>query len=753
MLPNQTIRGGILYETIYGVECRTPPIPKDLTKVRNYGLPKKEQIYRKVHLEVPDFMREIEQEFDSKGVPVRNIYTQQQMEYIDSELDKIYGKEDDPECIGDWIYIGGNLTWICPWQYLALEYWEITKANTPDKRAEYRDAQRRDILYYWNTFRHDPHCLGVIKMKNRQDLATTLAQIMTFWFATRKPDQVCGQMADKDENASANFKELLLKPFKRLPDWLIPLHTSSTTSEVLAMSEPPQRTSANNRLVRKSNALNSVCNTRAGSVKGYDSQRPDFLFIDEAGKMERYSIYTMLTNQKPFLQRGFVRSGWSAVFTTVNEMNKGGSEFQRVWRNSNPLELGKNHQTKSGWKRIYRPSDDGLEGFIGRYGESIRDKPNNDQWEYLQSLPLRGEDGTPITRERIGAREFIERNRAELLGDEAEYWTYVRNYSLNEDECFTAQNVNCHFSLTTLNNQNRAIDSCESGLWQRGNFRFRDAEKMVVVFEPDDNGRFWISWMPPTTELQNMVRRSANGIEPLNKRLGVIGVDPFSKSGIEGSMGAAVGKLFFDYATESANLKHREVHGTDMPGYYPTPGVFLMYHARPQSLTTFHEDILMACHFYGMQMAFESNVDKIEGHFRGRGYADFILSKGELKKSLPTVQDYQQSGIPMTADLKQHGVDCMEMFFAGDGLFLREMKYKLWEDVRRYPFKAMVQDNIDFKMDRSQIYDLTMACIICHVAEWAICDFSNPNFAVGSSDAKDILPDFLIDEMGWDTLF
>ena len=741
-----------MYETVYGVECRTPAIPKDLTKVRNYGLPKKEQIYRKVHKELPDYMKVVEQELDSKGQPIRNLYTIQQLEYIDSELDKIYGKEGNKEDIGEWIYIGGNLTWICPWHYILLEYWHIAKANTTDKRAEYRDAQRRDILYYWHHFKYDPQCLGPVKMKNRQDLATTTAQVITFWFATRKPDQVCGQMADKDENTTTNFKELLLKPFKRLPDWLIPLHTSSTTSEVLALSEPPQRTSANNRMVRVSNALNSECNTRAASVKGYDSQRPDFLFVDEGGKQERFSIYTMLTNQKPFLQRGFVRSGYCAVFTTVNEMNKGGAEFQKFWKASNPKEIGKNGQTKSGWKRIYRPSYDGLEGFIGRYGESIIDKPNNDQWEFIQSVPLLGEDGTPIPRERIGAKEFLERNRADLINDETEYWTFVRNYSFTEDECFTAQNVNCHFSLTTLNNQLRLIDSTETPIWVRGNFRFTDMEKMIVVFEPDDKaGRFWISWIPPEKSLQNMVRDNGRGLEPLNKKMGVIGVDPFSKSGIEGSMGAAVGKLFFDYHTEVANQKHKDANGgQDMPGYYPTYSVFLMYHARPQSLTIFHEDILMACHFYGMQMAFESNVDKIEGHFRSRGYDEFILSKGEMKKSLPTLQDYQQSGIPMTADLKQHGVDCMEMFFSGDGPYLRGMNFKLDDDVRRYPFKALVQDNIDFKMANSQIFDLTMACIIAHVAEWALCDFSNPNFVSKTSDATEILPSYILEEMQWD---
>lgn len=180
MLSNQTIRNGILYETIYGVECRTPAIPKDLTKVRNYGLPKKEQVYKKVHKELPDFMKVVEQELDKKGEPIRNLYSLQQLEYIDSELDKIYGHQDDQGNIGEFIFIGGNLTWICPWHYLLLEYWHIAKANTSDKRAEYRDAQRRDILYYWHHFKYEPKCLGVVKMKNRQDLATTLAQAISF---------------------------------------------------------------------------------------------------------------------------------------------------------------------------------------------------------------------------------------------------------------------------------------------------------------------------------------------------------------------------------------------------------------------------------------------------------------------------------------------------------------------------------------------------------------------------------------------
>lgn len=749
MLPTQTIRGGILYETVYGVECRTPPIPKDLTKVRNYGLPKKEQVYTKVHLNQPECMQYIETEKDPKtGKILKYIYNEEQLAYIDSELDKIYDP-DNTQQIGDWIYIGGNLTWICPWHYLLLEYWEIVKAPTKDKRAEYRDAQRRDILYYWNCFKYDPKCLGVVKMKNRQDLATTLAQVMTFWFATRRPDQHCGQLADTDNNCASNFTELLLVPFERLVDWLKPKSNSSTASDELRLSEKPERPSKNNPIAQKTRGLNSRCTTRAGSVKGYDSQRPDFLFVDEGGKMERFSVYQMLINQKPYLQRGMVRAGWSVVFTTTNEMNKGGAEFQRLWKASDPKVIGKNGQTKSGWKRIYRPSFDGYEGFIGRYGESIIDKPNNDQWEFIQDKPLVGEDGVAIPRERIGAKEYLERNREMIKDDPTEYWTFVRNYSFTEDECFTSQNTDCQWNLTTMNNIIEAIEHHPTPLWVQGNFRFTDAEKMVVEFVPDVNGRFQIAWMPPTKELQNMVRMGPNGLEPLNKKVGVIGIDPFRRSGGEGSFGAATGKLFFDYHNELDNLKHKEKYGTEKIGYYPTPSCFLRYHARPQSPTIFHEDILMACHFYGMRMAFENQVDKIEGHFRGRGYEDFIISKGELKESLPTIKDYQESGIPMTADLKIHGVSCMEMFFCGDSPWLRGMNYKIWEDVRRYPFKEMVQDNIDFKLAKSQIYDDTMGCILAHVAEWALCDFSNPNFKVATSDAQKILPDYLIEEMGW----
>jgi len=751
MLSNQIIKGGVLWETIDGTAYRTPPIPKDLTKVINYGLPKKEQIYRKRHLPRPEneCMRVVNQELDKKGNPIRNLYNQQQLEYINTEFEIIYGKDDDPEDIGLWIYIGSHLTWICPWHYLLLEYWEITKANTKDKRAEYRDAQREDILIYWNDFRYDPQCLGTVKMKNRQDLATTLAQAMTFWFATRKPDQVCGQMADKDENTTKNFQQLLLVPFKRLPDWLTPIHTSSLTSEILSLSEPAQRTTSNNRMVRVSSALNSECNTRAATVKGYDSQRPDFLFVDEGGKMERFSVYQMLINQKPFLQRGFVRSGWSVVFTTVNEMNKGGAEFQKLWKASNRKDMGKNGQTKSGWKRRYRASYHGLEGFIGRYGESIIEKPNNDQWEFLQTQPLVGEDGKPIERERIGAKEYLERMRADLIDDEESYWTFVRNYSFNEDECFTSQNVDCHFSLTTLNNLIREHDALDAPLYQRGNFRFKDMAKTEVVFEPDENGRFWISWMPPTTELQNMVRLNGTEWEALNTTMGVIGVDPFSvaiTSDGKGSHGAAIGKIFHDFHTERGNIDYKALHGQDKEGYHPTPGLFLMYHARPQSLTIFHEDMLMACHFYGVKMAFESNVNKIEAHFRARGYGSFILTKAELKDGLPSLVDHEKSGIPMTADLKQHGVDCIQTWLSGDGPHLRGTNYAI--DVRRLPFRMLLEDMIKFKMSDSVKNDLTMALIIAHVAEWTMCDFSNP-YLVHTSEASQLLPGFILEELDW----
>jgi hypothetical protein len=160
----------------------------------------------------------------------------------------------------------------------------------------------------------------------------------------------------------------------------------------------------------------------------------------------------------------------------------------------------------------------------------------------------------------------------------------------------------------------------------------------------------------------------------------------------------------------------------------------------------------MACHFYGMLMAFESQVDKIEAHFNNRGYSQFVLSKADLSEKLnTTTSEMQQAGIPMNQKLKLHGVDCIEMWLAGDGPHLKGMNYKIWEDVRRFGFRELAQDMIDFKMANSEIYDDTMAWIITNVAEWALCDFSNPNFNY-TSDATEILPSFLLEEMGYQNI-
>ena len=121
-----------------------------------------------------------------------------------------------------------------------------------------------------------------------------------------------------------------------------------------------------------------------------------------------------------------------------------------------------------------------------------------------------------------------------------------------------------------------------------------------MVFNPDLNGRFNISWVPDR-KLQNRVILK-NGIKyPGNEHVGAFGCDSYDISGTvdgKGSKGALHGLTKF--SMENAPSNH----------------FFLEYLARPQTAEIFFEDVLMACVFYGMPLLAENNKPRLLYYFK-----------------------------------------------------------------------------------------------------------------------------------------
>ena len=83
--------------------------------------------------------------------------------------------------------------------------------------------------------------------------------------------------------------------------------------------------------------------------------------------------------------------------------------------------------------RYYCAAYDGLAGFIGKYGESIIDEPNEQQKEYLIAKYGEKKYNGQL---KYGAKAYLERRRSKLKGAALE--EEIRKYSFNEVEMFPA---------------------------------------------------------------------------------------------------------------------------------------------------------------------------------------------------------------------------------------------------------------------------------------------------------------------------
>jgi hypothetical protein len=175
----------------------------------------------------------------------------------------------------------------------------------------------------------------------------------------------------------------------------------------------------------------------------------------------------------------------------------------------------------------------------------------------------------------------------------------------------------------------------------RGNFHWKDGVlDSEVIWTPERNGRFLVSWIPPAA-MRNRKERTINGkFLPGNEHLGAFGCDPYDISGVVGgggSNGALHGKTKFHMNPDA-----------------PTNEFFLEYVTRTQTAEIFFEDVLMACVFYGMPVLVENNKQRLLYHLKNRGYRGYSMNRPDKHASKLSVTERELGGIPNTSeDVKQ----------------------------------------------------------------------------------------------------
>ena len=200
-----------------------------------------------------------------------------------------------------------------------------------------------------------------------------------------------------------------------------------------------------------------------------------------------------------------------------------------------------------------------------------------------------------------------------------------------------------------------------SSVLTRGNFQWTNGVKDTqVVFNPDLNGRFKVSWVPGQRLQNNVIIK--NGVKyPGNEHMGAFGCDSYDISGTvdgTGSKGALHGLTKFSLEDAPANT------------------FFLEYIARPQTADIFFEDVLMALVFYGMPLLAENNKPRLLYYLRRRGYRGFSMNRPDKIWNKLSVAEKEVGGIPNSSeDIKQAHAAAIEMYINDHVGLINEGEY------------------------------------------------------------------------------
>jgi hypothetical protein len=603
---------------IQNLRIALPPVP-----VQVHGL--QENKWKKI--DYPQELQRIKNIFDWRAYPEES--KDQWFDYIDEE----FKRRDE----GFWFMNNGKPTWITGTHYMYLQ-WSKIDVGAPD----YREANR--IFYiFWEACKADKRCYGMCYLKNRRSGFSFMSSAETVNLATISSDSRYGILSKSGADAKKMFTDKVVPISINYPFFFKPIQDGmdrpkSELAYRVPASKFTRKKITTNEQLEDIKGLDTTIDWKNTGDNSYDGEKLNLLVHDESGKWERPdNILNNWRVTKTCLRLGAKIVGKCMMGSTSNALDKGGDNFKKLYNDSDVTKRNRNGQTKSGLYSLFIPMEWNYEGFIDEYGSPVFNNPSDD---------VLGPDGELID---IGIIEHWNNEAEGLKGDPDALNEFYRQFPRTEEHAFRDETKNSIFNLVKLYEQidyNEGIGS--SSVVNTGNFQWVNGIKDTqVIFYPDPQGRFKISWTPPQ-HLQNKIIVKGGIKYPANEHMGAFGCDSYDISGTvdgRGSNGALHGLTKF--SMEDA----------------PPNQFFLEYIARPQTAEIFFEDVLMSLVFYGMPLLAENNKPRLLYYLRRRGYRGYSMNRPDKVWNKLSVTEREIGGIPNSSeDIKQAHAAAIEMY-------------------------------------------------------------------------------------------
>ena len=585
----------------------------------------KEQYWEKQ--EYPKELARIKSRFDWDEYP--NDFKEKWYDYIDEEFK--YRSD------GHWFFNNGVPTYITGTHYMYLQ-WSKIDIGAPD----YREANRVFFIF-WEACKADDRCYGMCYLKNRRSGFSFMSSAELVNQATISSDARFGILSKSGADAKKMFTDKVVPISVNYPFFFKPIQDGMDRPKTelayrVPASKLTRRKLESNEKLRELQGLDTTIDWKNTGDNSYDGEKLKLLAHDESGKWERPdNILNNWRVTKTTLRLGRRIVGKCMMGSTSNALDKGGNNFKKLYYNSDVTKRNRNGQTSSGLYSLFIPMEWNYEGFMDSFGSPVFDTPKD------RTI---GRDGIRI---EVGVIEHWENEVDGLKSDQDSLNEYYRQFPRTEQHAFRDETKNSLFNLTKIYEQidyNEEINNISSAT--RGSFMWENGVKDTsVVFKPNKDGRFLISWVPPKN-LQNRVIIK-NGIKYAgNEHIGAFGLDSYDISGTvdgKGSNGSLHGLTKF--SMEDAPPNH----------------FFLEYISRPQTAEIFFEDILMSLVFYSMPILAENNKPRFLYYLKRRGYRGFSINRPDKVWNKLSITEKEIGGIPNSSeDIKQAHAAAIESY-------------------------------------------------------------------------------------------
>ena len=549
--------------------------------------------------------------------------------YIDGEFNK---REK-----GHWFNNKGADTYITGAHFMYLQWSKIDVG-----KPEFREANRLFYIF-WEACKADRRSYGMCYLKNRRSGFSFMASGETVNMATISSDSRFGILSKSGADAKKMFTDKVVPISVNYPFFFKPVQDGMDRPKTelayrVPASKLTRRRLDSNKAQEIISGLDTTIDWKNTGDNAYDGEKLKLLVHDESGKWERpNNILNNWRVTKTTLRLGSRVIGKCMMGSTSNALDKGGENFKKLYGTSDVTKRNANGQTRSGLYSLFIPMEWNYEGFIDAHGMPVFNTP-------LENCE--GPHGDPI---EVGVIEHWNNEADGLKGDQDALNEYYRQFPRTEEHAFRDETKNSIFNLAKIYEQiDYNEDLANSNVITRGSFQWSNGIKdSKVVFSPNPQGRFLITWTP-SYDIQNR-QVIKNGVKhPGNEHMGAFGCDSYDISGTtdgRGSKGALHGLTKF--SMEDA----------------PPSTFFLEYVARPQTAEIFFEDVLMAFVFYGMPLLCENNKPRLLYYFKRRGYRGYSMNRPDKLWNKLSVTEKEIGGIPNSSeDIKQAHASAIEMY-------------------------------------------------------------------------------------------